>query len=280
MTRQCVNEDHYPFPEPPTELTADPRLHNYDTGTPCEYAGEAASYNPALHTADGSPCVPASPVRSETRFYETSPYTGGPRLVRSRKLYRTIVVDPPWDYSDTTFREGSGHGEKYANRSLPYASMTLDAIRSLPIAEWADDDAALFLWTTSRYLPDSFGVVEAWGFRYVQMLVWGKPGPMPLAMPFAPPASEFLLACKRGSPPRRGKFPSSVIIANQGKHSEKPDVFMDHIEVVGWPPYLDVFARRHRMGWDCWGNEVYNEPELLETLDEGQRAGLVAKGGS
>ena len=179
------------------------------------------------------------------------------------RKWRTIVVDPPWDYSDTTFREGAGHGEKYANRPLPYGTMTLDDIKALPVDRWADDDAVLFLWATSRYLPDAFRVVEAWGFRYVQMLVWVKPGPMPLAMPFAPPATEFLLGCKRGTPLRREKFPSSAIIASQGKHSEKPDVFMDHIERAGWPPYLDVFARKQRMGWDVAGNEVYScIPEL------------------
>src|SRR3990167_7921790 len=66
--------------------------------------------------------------------------------------YRTIVVDPPWDYTGTTFREGAGHGKKYANRELPYPSMTLAEIAALPVADWAADDAVLFLWTTSRYL--------------------------------------------------------------------------------------------------------------------------------
>lgn len=33
----CLNEEHYPFPETPTVLTADPRLHNYDADTPCTY---------------------------------------------------------------------------------------------------------------------------------------------------------------------------------------------------------------------------------------------------
>lgn len=207
---------------------------------------------------------PAATVRAESRIRKVSPYTGASIVQRQAKKYRTIVVDPPWDYSDTTFREGAGHGQKYANRPLPYSSMTLDAIHELPILRWADDNAVLFLWTTSRYLPEAFGVVERWGFRYVQMLVWVKPGPMPLAMPFAPPATEFLLGCKRGNPPRREKFPSSAIIASQGKHSEKPDVFMDYIEAAGWPPYLEVFARRHRFNWDVYGDEVYSDIPLVE----------------
>lgn len=178
--------------------------------------------------------------------------------------YRTIVVDPPWDYSDTTFREGAGHGQKYANRPLPYDCMSLEEIKALPIDVWADSDAMLFLWTTSRYLPQAFSVVESWGFRYVQMLVWVKPGPMPMAMPFAPPATEFLLGCKRGHPERRGKFPSSAIIAPQGHHSEKPECFLDHIEAVGHPPYLELFARRQRLGWATWGAEAFTAPGLPE----------------
>lgn len=171
--------------------------------------------------------------------------------------YRTIVADPPWDYTGTTFREGAGHGAKYANKPLPYGSMSIADIAALRVSEAAQDDALLFLWTTSRYLPDSFKVVEAWGFKYVQMLVWVKPGPMPLAMPFAPPATEFLLGCKRGHPPRRGMFPSSALVIPQAAHSEKPEAFLDYIESVGEPPYLEMFARRQRFGWATWGNECF-----------------------
>lgn len=183
--------------------------------------------------------------------------------------YRTIVVDPPWDYSKTTFRSGAGHGAKYANRPLPYPSMSLDELKALPVGALAEDDAALFLWTTSRYLPQAFDVVKAWGFRYVQMLVWAKPGPMPMVMPFAPPATEFLLGCKKGNPPRKGAFPSSCLVLPQGRHSAKPEAFLDHSEDVGHPPYLEMFARRQRLGWDTWGNECFVADGLL--LTEGAR---------
>jgi N6-adenosine-specific RNA methylase IME4 len=169
--------------------------------------------------------------------------------------YRTIVADPPWDYTGTTFRQGAGHGAKYKNRPLPYGSMTTAEIAALPVSEISEDDATLFLWTTSRYLPKSFAVVEAWGFRYVQMLVWVKPGPTPMCFPFAPPATEFLLGCKRGRPARMGGFPSSAIIAPQEEHSRKPELFLDYIEQVSPGPYLELFARRNRLGWDTWGNE-------------------------
>jgi N6-adenosine-specific RNA methylase IME4 len=41
----------------------------------------------------------------------------------------------------------------------------------------------------------------------------------------------------------------------RGKHSEKPEAFLDLVEQVSPAPYLEMFARRDRLGWDTWGNE-------------------------
>ena len=57
----------------------------------------------------------------------------------------------------------------------------------MPVSDVAEDDAHLFLWTTSHHMRDAFTVVDAWGFRFRQMLVWAKVNPMPMSMPFAPP---------------------------------------------------------------------------------------------
>ena len=71
--------------------------------------------------------------------------------------YRTIVADPPWAYD-----EPNAHFVKRDGGALlPYPSMTLAEIAALPVREMSDnvgDDAHLYLWTTSRYLPDAFGV--------------------------------------------------------------------------------------------------------------------------
>ena len=42
----------------------------------------------------------------------------------------------------------------------------------------------------------------------------------------------------------------------RGKHSVKPDAFQAMIETVSPGPYLELFARRKRDGWEAWGNEV------------------------
>jgi hypothetical protein len=38
MIEPCIEPRHYPTPEPPTPLTADPRLHDYDSAEPCVVA--------------------------------------------------------------------------------------------------------------------------------------------------------------------------------------------------------------------------------------------------
>jgi N6-adenosine-specific RNA methylase IME4 len=48
----------------------------------------------------------------------------------------------------------------------------------------------------------------------------------------------------------------------RGKHSEKPEAFLDVVEQVSPAPYLELFARRQRLGWDTWGDEALNHVEL------------------
>lgn len=39
----------------------------------------------------------------------------------------------------------------------------------------------------------------------------------------------------------------------RGPHSTKPAGFMDIVEVVSPSPYVELFARQPRLGWDAWG---------------------------
>jgi len=264
--------------------------------------------------------------------------------------YRTIVADPPWDHSDGTgvcFDE-AGSRKLYG---LPYSTMTLDEIASLPVRELSDNvdhDAHLYLWTTSRYLPDAFAVARAWGFHYVATLVWCKasrgwsiggqfqnnvefalfcvrpkvtsrPDVLRLTSALADVAEragitrrdvdnrmgtsdmggwwlsriETRCACPTNEQwPRlkallglgdeldalvfeinarkgtsRDVTPQAVTSRwfqwPRGKHSQKPEAFQDMVERVSVGPYLELFARRQRVGWDVWGDEVDSDVELV-----------------
>lgn len=176
--------------------------------------------------------------------------------------YQTIVADPPWDHSDGFgYKLTSGSDSPIELRPLPYQTMTIEDIIELPVRSFSSRNCRLFLWTTNRWLPDSYDVMAAWGFRYAQTIVWDKPDVNPLGGSLAPNA-EFLLVGRRGAPARLGKFPGPVVRINRQAHSAKPEAFLDLIESVSPGPYLELFARRQRLGWDTWGNEALCHVDL------------------
>lgn len=179
--------------------------------------------------------------------------------------YRTLVADPPWDYPEgfpTQSRSPGKWSGPVTGKALPYPSMTVDAIKALPVRDLCEPDARLFLWTTNRYLREGFDVMEAWGFKYRQALIWHKlDGNMGGSV--APNSAEFLLVGVKGSPGLLQKMKSAVVAHSQGKrHSTKPEVFLDLIEQVSPGPFLEMFARRNRLGWDTWGNEALEHIEV------------------
>lgn len=183
-------------------------------------------------------------------------------------LYRTIVADPPWDYGRDNSSPSITHGGKGKQQKKPFAypTMSVRDICALRITEFAEDDCRLFLWTTNRHLPMAFGVAQSWGFDYRQTITWRKTGnPSPFGGSIAPVHAEFLLVCTAGNPPVMDRIPSSVVDAPAAifGHSQKPEVFLDIAERVSSGPYLELFARRQRLGWDTWGNEALCHVEIV-----------------
>jgi N6-adenosine-specific RNA methylase IME4 len=145
--------------------------------------------------------------------------------------------------------------------------MPLSEIAALPVMDLADPTGTrLFLWTPNAFLRDAFGIVDAWGFQFRQVLVWDKRGGIPYAFQtgtVAPNSIEFILVASIGKPTRFRTLDSAIITHGVPKeHSRKPEVFIDWIEQVSPGPYVELFARRHRLGWDVWGNESANTATL------------------
>ncbi len=81
------------------------------------------------------------------------------------------------------------------------------------------------------------------------------------------PNSEFLLVARRGSHTWHGpRWADSVVAAPRTTHSAKPEVFMDQIEAISPGPYLEMFSRRARLGWDTWGDEALGTPRMKACL--------------
>lgn len=191
--------------------------------------------------------------------------------------YRTIVADPPWpidrfpawfDASRRSTRERTlGHN------IIPYNTMTIDDITRLPVKDLAEADkwhvngnrggSHLYLWTITEFLPAAYDVADAWGFKIGAVLTWCKPAGRTKLGGIYPSNVEFVLFGRRGSPPAaQTKADSRWFIWPAGRHSTKPAAFYDLVEQVSPGPYLELFARRQRLGWDTWGNEALCHVEL------------------
>ena len=190
----------------------------------------------------------------------------------SDKTYRTIVADPPWQTMAGPLRRGVGEGWKFdavgeSSQPLDYATMTIAEIAELPVSEITDDDAALYLWTTNGYVEPAYGIARAWGFKPSTLLIWAK-APMGHGLGGAfGITSEFVLYARRGSPVERRTSGTWFqwkrhYVNGKPSHSSKPDAFYDLVEQVNDGPYVELFARRHRLGWDVWGNESANTAQI------------------
>lgn len=189
--------------------------------------------------------------------------------------YKTIVADPPWwtttgplQGMSENFGAGQGDGR---SKPLSYPTMTLREITALPVRELAADDCACYLWTTNGYLPRAFGVLAAWGFDYSTTIVWTK-NPMGAGLGGAWGIStEFVLYGRLGSPVEKVKLDSTWYgwkrrYDKRGKplHSGKSPAFQDLVEQMHDGPYLELFARESRLGWDTWGDEALQGTALME----------------
>lgn len=141
--------------------------------------------------------------------------------------------------------------------------MTVEQITALPIRDLAEKDAHLYLWVTNHYVESAYAVARAWGFRPVVLLTWAK-RPMGLGLGGAfVQTTEFMLFARRGRDVARGRINRTWWEwPRQGQHSAKPEQALDLVESMSPPPYLELFARRNRLGWDTWGDQCFQHVEL------------------
>ena len=199
--------------------------------------------------------------------------------------YRTIVADPPWKYRDK-LQDGKGAEAHY--RSV----MSTDDICKLA-EQWlttqpldaglrvmgreVESDAVLWLWTTLPFFlnGDAMRVARAWGFEPKQVFHWLKcdtdeardeliVGPLGLGR-YLRVDTEYALVCTRGKASKlvmRHDVRNWWLCAPRTEHSVKPQAFFDLVETITPGPYLELFAREHRPGWDAVGNELPLTPAL------------------
>lgn len=123
-----------------------------------------------------------------------------------------------------------------------------------------DPDCLLFLWKVSAMPQEALDVVAAWGFEPKSEIVWEKDtklGNQHFGMGrYTRNCHETALICTRGAPKIQSRSERSSFRAPVGRHSEKPDRFYEIVERMAAGPYVELFARRRRDNWICFGDEL------------------------
>ena len=171
------------------------------------------------------------------------------------KKYDVIYADPPWRYQDKKCNGAC---------AFHYDTMKIRDIKDLPVKELAAKDCVIFMWITYPMLKEGIELMEAWGFKYktigfqwIKLNKSGKGKFFGLGR-WTRGNTEACFIGVRGKPSRKSNSVSQIIEESVKAHSQKPEAVRDKIrELMGGDlNYIELFARQHSEGWDCWGNEV------------------------
>jgi N6-adenosine-specific RNA methylase IME4 len=201
------------------------------------------------------------------------PASAWPFGALERGRYACIMADPPWHFrARTALQVGNWTSRRDSEKHYPV--MGIDDIAGLPVRDLAARDAHLFIWTTGPCLRQTFDVIESWGFRYSAVaFTWVKlkRSHNPNQLRILPTAegdlhvglgmttrknAEFCLLARRGNARRAAKNIREIILAPVREHSRKPDEAFDRAAAYCAGPYLELFSRESRAGWDTWGNQA------------------------
>ena len=181
------------------------------------------------------------------------------------KKYRVIYADPPWN----GLGWNNGSGKKCPANHYPVQCIYW--IKSLPVEEIAEDNAALFLWVTFPNLKEGIEVIESWGFKYSTCaFTWVKRNKKSDSFfmgcgNYTRANAEICLLGTRGSMQKEVKSHSvrQICDCRIMDHSKKPHEIRNRIlQLFGDVPRIELFARDKMPGWDVWGNEIESDIKL------------------
>lgn len=180
-------------------------------------------------------------------------------IFNTGRKYDIIYADPPWKQTrggkKNVRQNSSGKPLDYPVCSLLEIEEHLRQADSL-----TEGDSVLFLWTIDKYLFEAQQIAEMLGYKLHARMIWDKVTGIPAAFTVRY-GHEYLLYMYKGkltpvAKEERGKI-HTVFREKVQKHSQKPDIAYEIIERL-YPSQLkiELYARRSRPGWDCWGNQA------------------------
>lgn len=170
-------------------------------------------------------------------------------LIDAGRTFGAIVIDPPWPYSNQGTRGATSRKKKFY-----YHTMTLDALKALPIDALAAPNSHGYLWTTVAFQEVSYALLRAWGFEPKSQAIWCKPQ-LGLGNYYRL-SHEILLLGVKGTAPFRTKGLRSWFECRRGPHSSKPEQVRHWIQQASPGPFLELFGRRSVPGWVVFGDQM------------------------
>ena len=179
--------------------------------------------------------------------------------------YGVILADPPW-----SFKSWSDKGKNRAPDAMVrqkglaerhYKTLDLSAIAALPVGDLAAKNSVLLLWAVDCMIPQALEMGQGWGFTFKTVaFTWvkrTKTNTFHIGLGYWTRGNpEQCLLFTRGSPRRKSAAVRQLIDAPRREHSRKPDEQYDRIEALLPGPYVELFARTQRPGWDAWGDQL------------------------
>lgn len=171
--------------------------------------------------------------------------------------YGVVLADPPWAFK--TY--GGKNGTPHRSAEDHYKTVERTDLAALPVARLPAKDAVMFMWVVDSHVDQGIDLAKAWGFGFKTIaFIWVKTaasGQPRIGMGYwTRKSAEICLMFTRGKPKRLDKGVREVIMAQRREHSRKPDEQYGLIERLVAGPYVELFSRTRRDGWDSWGAEV------------------------
>lgn len=177
-------------------------------------------------------------------------------IYNTKNKYSIVYADPPWQYrsKECLAKKSILNGELNTH----YPTMTMDELKQIPINEFTEKDSLLFMWVVSPMLDECIELLKCWGYKYATVaFIWDKQKTNPGSYTMS--QCEMCLVGKKGKipTPRGARNVKQFISEKRSLHSKKPDEIRERIyKMFPNNQKIELFARQHVEGWDCWGNEV------------------------
>lgn len=192
------------------------------------------------------------PICADVRFYNFQTLIDAQLQVK-HKLFDVIMMDPPWQLSGATPTRGV---------TISYEALSDQSIKALPVNK-LQKQGLLFLWTINAKYRVSLQLMDDWGYKYVDEIVWVKKTcNNKIAKShgyWLQHAKETCLVGIKGDLKLEDTRTPDVIFSLRRGQSQKPEEIYQMIEeIVPGGCYLEIFGRRNnlRNGWITIGNEL------------------------